>query len=161
MYQLFGFEKNIKPGPESLCSVVNESDFPVFLKSVKNAFLTGYEHHVEYRIKRPSDGEVRWIDCRGKIVLDKEGKPEKVSGFVQDITERKTNELNLINNEKKYRRLFEMSEDPMWMILDNKFVLANQAAAKTLAYETVDEIINIPPWQVSPEYQPDGGGIQR
>lgn len=156
MYQLFGFDKNIKPGPESLCSVVNESDFPVFLKSVKNAFLTGHEHHVEYRIKRPSDGEVRWIDCRGKVVLDKEGKPEKVSGFVQDITERKTNELNLINNEKKYRRLFEMSEDPMWMVLDDKLILANRSAAKTLAYETVDEIINISPWQVSPEYQPDG-----
>ena len=156
VYQIFGFEKNIKPGPESLCSVVNESDFPVFIKSVKNAFLNGHEHHVEYRIKRPSDGKERWIDCRGKIITGEGGKPEKISGFIQDITERKTEELNTLKNEEMYRHLFEMSEDPMWMILDNKFVVANQSAAKTLGYDTIEEVVNISPSQVSPKYQPDG-----
>ncbi|NOQ94269.1 MAG: PAS domain-containing protein, partial [Methylophaga sp.] len=95
MYHLFGLNTDVTPGPESLCDVVHENDFPIFLKSVQESFTTGNEHHVEYRIKRPSDGEVRWIECRGKIVMDKEGKPEKIAGFIQDITEHKLSKEKL------------------------------------------------------------------
>ena len=156
VYQLFGFEKNVKPGPQSLCAVVDKRDFPIFAKSIKSSFLNGQEHQVEYRIKRPSDGKERWIDCRGKIITGEDGKPEKISGFIQDITERKTDELNTLKNEEMYRHLFEMSEDPMWMILDNKFVLANQSAAKALGYDTIEEVINTSPSQISPKFQADG-----
>ncbi|RYE58003.1 MAG: PAS domain S-box protein, partial [Rhizobiaceae bacterium] len=43
---------------------------------------------VEYRIRRPSDGEIRWIERRGEIERDEEGRPVRVVAVVQDVTER-------------------------------------------------------------------------
>lgn len=42
----------------------------------------------EYRLLRP-DGEVRWVDGRGRVVLDASGKPTRMVGICTDITERK------------------------------------------------------------------------
>lgn len=92
MYTLFGLDQTYKAGPETLCNVMNKSDFPTFINSVETSLATDHEHHVEYRITRPSDGEKRWIECRGKIVIDSKTKTKKISGFIQDITERKQSE---------------------------------------------------------------------
>src|SRR5690606_38753706 len=46
------------------------------------------EHHLEYRIIRP-DGEVRWLDARGTLLLDAAGQPVRMVGVCTDITTRK------------------------------------------------------------------------
>jgi len=107
MYVLFGLAVNVKPGPESLCEVVNENDFSAFIESVKKSFSTGKEHHVEYRIKRPNDGEERWIECRGKVVVGENGDPEKISGFIQDITDRKKAEKQISESEVRFQKLLQ------------------------------------------------------
>jgi two-component sensor histidine kinase/PAS domain-containing protein len=48
---------------------------------------------VEYRIRRQSDGAVRWISRRGAFAHDAQGAPATFSGAVQDITERKLTAL--------------------------------------------------------------------
>ncbi|MCO6413733.1 MAG: EAL domain-containing protein [Thiogranum sp.] len=64
--------------------------------------------------------------------------------------------LALQESEEKYRRLFEFSEDPMWLIVDNEFVMANPAASRILGYQSVAELFKTHPSLLSPEYQPDG-----
>jgi len=44
--------------------------------------------HLEYRIVR-ADGEVRWVEGRGRLVGERHGRPERVVGLCRDITERK------------------------------------------------------------------------
>jgi PAS domain S-box-containing protein len=44
---------------------------------------------VEYRIRRVSDGELRWIGRRAQFVHGDSGTPVRMFGTVQDITERK------------------------------------------------------------------------
>lgn len=60
---------------------------------------------VEYRIRRQSDGEVRWIDRRGEFERDPEGKPIHFRGTVQDITDRKAMEAGqeILNRELSHR----------------------------------------------------------
>ncbi|GEO82374.1 sensor histidine kinase [Pararhodospirillum oryzae] len=43
----------------------------------------------QYRIIRPSDGQVRWVHGRGAVILDDSGHPAMVIGPIQDITESK------------------------------------------------------------------------
>lgn len=62
----------------------------------------------------------------------------------------------LRESEEKYRLLFELSEDPMLVIQSDKFVLANDAAIRTLGYGSADEIQQVHPSSLSPEKQPDG-----
>jgi PAS domain S-box-containing protein len=61
-------------------------------------------YEVEYRIIRPSDGELRWIFGRGRTVRDG-GTPVRYSGVDIDITERKRAEehVRLLMNELNHR----------------------------------------------------------
>ena len=62
----------------------------------------------------------------------------------------------LVESEEKYRLLFERSEDPMWLIVGDRFMLANDAAARFLEYDDAQAITNLHPSQLSPPYQPCG-----
>lgn len=45
--------------------------------------------NVEYRIRRPDTGEIRWLSRNIDFVHDEAGTPIKMFGVIQDITERK------------------------------------------------------------------------
>ncbi len=45
--------------------------------------------NVEYRIRRPDNGEVRWLSRHVDFTYDEAGKPSKMFGVMQDVTERK------------------------------------------------------------------------
>jgi signal transduction histidine kinase/CheY-like chemotaxis protein len=90
---------DFKPGPDKLCHIVRSDDCDAVMSSLQNGLITGKEHHIEYRIHRLDTGEERWIECRGKPVRGPDGEIQKLTGFVQDITERKRVALEL----EKYR----------------------------------------------------------
>ena len=65
---------------------------------MENHFLTevggtGTDYSAEYRIIRPSDGEVRWIFAKGVIEREPSGEPVRFAGAHLDITERRLLEL--------------------------------------------------------------------
>lgn len=72
----------------------------------------------EYRILR-SDGSVRYIYGPGEVLCDDKGKPIKMFGVIQDITERKWAEEVLKETEEKYKRLIETANDAIF-IADTK-----------------------------------------
>lgn len=49
---------------------------------------------IEYRIFR-SNGELRYMHCKGILVFDEDGRPRRFVGTAQDITERKLSELQI------------------------------------------------------------------
>ena len=60
---------------------------------------------VQFRIRRANDGEVRWISRRADYEHDAAGKPVRLMGAVQDITERKHLEAvqQTLNEELSHR----------------------------------------------------------
>ncbi|NTF10688.1 PAS domain S-box protein [Agrobacterium rubi] len=64
------------------------------------------EGNAEYRILRPGTKTVRWIARRAEYERGTDGKPVRLIGTVQDITERKTNqELQATLNHELSHRL--------------------------------------------------------
>lgn len=61
-------------------------------------------YKVEYRIVRP-DGEVRWISDIGRAEYDEEDRPIRMVGTVQDITERKRAEKELVERQKTIKAM--------------------------------------------------------
>jgi len=53
----------------------------------------------EFRVIRADDGEVRWLEPRGRYFYDATGKPERVVGVCFDITDRKVAEERLVQRE--------------------------------------------------------------
>lgn len=56
---------------------------------------------VEYRIRKPANGEIRWIARRGEFQFDQNGKPVSFVGIARDITVRKRSEENLKKTQEK------------------------------------------------------------
>ena len=71
-----------------------------FLRAVAGG-ATRYQS--EYRIIRPSDGEVRWIRAVGEIERDENAAPIALVGAHIDITERKLAEQDALESEQKLR----------------------------------------------------------
>jgi PAS domain S-box-containing protein len=86
------------------------------------------EYRSEYRIIRPSDGEVRWIQVRAEIERDADGKPLRLVGAHIDITERKRAEEALRKlNETLEQQVAERTRerDRLWRVSDDFIGVAN------------------------------------
>jgi PAS domain S-box-containing protein len=87
---------------------------------------TGADLQLECRIRR-NDGAVRWIWARGRCKRDKEGRPLRLSGVVQDITARKKMEEDLRQSEDQFRTLANSMPQLCGMANpDGRFFWANQ-----------------------------------
>ena len=75
---------------------------------INNSFDKHENYTFECRIVT-SRGELRWIWVFGAFELDLNGSTGRLSGIVQDITHRKTIELQLKDSEEKFRNIFEFS----------------------------------------------------
>ncbi len=62
----------------------------------------------------------------------------------------------LKESEAKYRTLFDKSDDPMWLIIDDQFELCNESSVKVLGYANQAELQHTHPSELSPEFQADG-----
>ena len=92
---------------------------------------------------RHKDGSTVWVRCRGIVIRDDTGKPVRMLGAHTDLTLQKTTEAALRENEQKYRQLFETALVGIYRtrIEDGKFLAANNALARMMGYDSVDEFI--------------------
>jgi|GEM_PF-933120 len=79
-------------------------------------------------------GNHRWVRTSGRPkIID--GKVAKVTGTLQDITERKIAEHELKLKEEKYRSLFEQSNDAIFLNhVDGQIMDVNEKACKIFGY---------------------------
>jgi PAS domain S-box-containing protein len=72
---------------DQLAAAIHPDDIHIRLEAHEEAFRTGNLDY-EARIIR-SDGSQLWIRVKGRVLYDQEGKPERLLGVIQDITEQK------------------------------------------------------------------------
>ena len=106
----------------------------------------------EYRIIRPS-GEVRWVSDLGQVFFDKTGKPLRMIGIIQDITERKRAEEALRESEEKLRLLFD--EAPVGyheVDTEGRVIRINRTELDLLGY-SLEDVIGQPIWRLCVDEQ--------
>src|SRR5713226_6706567 len=95
-YRVFGLRPNEVPLNVALLSeLVHAADKQIWAGAVAEALRSGQRFDVEYRVVRPN-GEVRLVHSQGDVVTDDSGRPRRMFGTVQDITERKRAEHRLL-----------------------------------------------------------------
>ena len=62
---------------------------------------------LQYRILNPVNGQVIWVEMNARTIYDREGKPERMYGVSQNITERKRIEEALAHERELLSRIFE------------------------------------------------------
>ncbi|TPQ24815.1 EAL domain-containing protein [Methylomonas koyamae] len=75
-------------------AVVYPEDRPLLIEATRRHIETGAKYEVEYRIQG-NGGERRWMRSVGQAERDASGKPVRMRGIVQDISERKKAEEKL------------------------------------------------------------------
>lgn len=112
------------------------------LRAAQQAALTGMSPlNIEYRIVRP-DGEIRYLAERGEIVYDADGRPLRLAGVVQDITERKQIEETLANERRLLRTFIDTVPDVLYAKdRESRFVLVNAATLAQLGAASMEEVI--------------------
>lgn len=77
---------------EDLLSRWHADDRDKVWQALKEAIEAGKDYEAEYRIVL-ADGNVRWISARGRVQLDDQRKPMRLTGVSLDITARKEAEV--------------------------------------------------------------------
>jgi PAS domain S-box-containing protein len=112
---IYGFEGEDRSSPNKAFSeAVHRDDRPHRNAAVDAALRGGPPYNVEFRIIRP-DKSVRFVHSRGQLTCDEAGKPVRMIGMAQDITERKraAKELEEANHQLRFlsHRLFHLQEE--------------------------------------------------
>lgn len=91
---------------ETLFNLIHPEDQDFVLDVTLRALQDQKPFNLEYRIIRP-DESLGIINVRGEVVSDEAGKPIKVRGIAQDITERKRGEDELRRQKEILQKIFD------------------------------------------------------
>jgi PAS domain S-box-containing protein len=134
-------------------SFIHPEDRPRVLAAVAAALAGGPRYDVEFRIVNGS-GEERVIHSQGDVSWDASGRPVRMFGTQQDITERKRAEAELRASEERFRTLMQFSFDVYWESdAQHRFTVQQFAEGLTDAPPTGSELGRTR-WEV-PYLEPD------
>lgn len=102
--EIFGIDKNFNKTFDGWLEIIHPDDRKEVNEYFNKHVLTEHQKFdKEYRIIRANDGKERWILSIGDLELDIDGKPAKLYGTAQDITERIIREKEKQELEKQLR----------------------------------------------------------
>jgi PAS domain S-box-containing protein len=102
----------------------------------------------QYRIVRP-DGELRWIQSRGRMLFDGDGAPGRLIGAVVDITRQKNIEEELRRSDARTRAVIDGAGVGIVLVTpDGRPLVANAAACEFLGY-TAEELAALTPAEIT------------
>jgi PAS domain S-box-containing protein len=109
-FRMFGYPPySVHPTMELFMQCIHPENMPAVLESIAVARNTQKPYSVDHQIIRP-DGQVRFVHEQAEITYDVAGQPVKWFGTVQDITEKKQIQENIVKaiilTEEKDRAYF-------------------------------------------------------
>lgn len=115
--------------------LVVEEDLPAMAKVFFDAREGSKAYVREYRIKTRS-GDIVWVQEGSRIVCDKDGQVECITGAFTDVTERKRAEEALRESQEKFSKAFSASPDAISIatLTDGYFIDANEAFLEATGY---------------------------
>jgi PAS domain S-box-containing protein len=101
-------------------------------------------------------GELRYLSVSGEPLFDEKGKFVGYHGIGKDITERAYDQKALEESERRYRTLFDVHPQPMWVVDASTlaFLAVNGAAMRLYGYSS-EEFLAMSADQIRPEEDVD------
>ena len=115
-----------------LLPIAHPDDIPNIQKAFDKAIAEGADYEIEHRIFRQDTGEERYVRACGRPKFDDDGKPVKLFGSAQDITENIITEQSLKESEKRLNVSTESGGIGLW-----ELNLINLAAWRSLTHDQI------------------------
>ncbi|MDH5366827.1 MAG: PAS domain S-box protein [Cyclobacteriaceae bacterium] len=140
IYRIFGFQpQEFDASYEAFLQFVHPEDLDIVVTGVDLALKKEKQYDVEHRVVW-EDGTIRIVNERGEVFFDDTGKASKMIGTVKDITEVKVAEEAKKESDKKYKQLFEIAQEGIWVLDQGYYTnFVNPSMARMLGY-TIEEM---------------------
>lgn len=152
VYRILGCDpNNTVPRFERFLESVHPEDRNFVEKEILKGLNEGTAFNLTHRIIRP-DGVVRMVKQRSEIYLDNKGKPARILGTLQDITDQREAE----NLATRFGRIVDKSFNEIYIFdaATLKFTQVNLGARLNLRY-SMEELSKMTPLDIKPEYNPE------
>jgi diguanylate cyclase (GGDEF)-like protein/PAS domain S-box-containing protein len=138
-YRLFGVAPETGEHPWRILErVVHPDDRGRLQQAIERTARTGEAQPLEFRLVW-ADGTEHVLWAEGELLRAPDGRPARMIGTVQDITERKRAEIALAQSESNFRALTENANVGILVNHHGKHVFANNRLLDMLGY-TAEEI---------------------
>ncbi len=123
---LLGIDSSYKRDFRAWLRLIHPADRSALMAGIQESFFPNKRSNAEFRIVRERDKEVRWMWGTAEVLLDPSGKPIRLFGIAQDITDRKRTEEQLRNERILLRTLVDNLPNSIYVKdRDYRKVLAN------------------------------------
>jgi PAS domain S-box-containing protein len=141
VFAFYGVDRSDFDGSyEQWLQFIHPEDKESVSREFENALATTGRFEMVFRIVRP-DRSVRFIKAVSIVEKNAEGNPVRLIGSNKDITVAKEAEKVILENEAKYRSIFENSLDAILLTVADGYILAANPAACAIFKMTEQEIL--------------------
>ncbi|MDN5200179.1 PAS domain S-box protein [Fulvivirgaceae bacterium BMA10] len=151
LFRIFGFQPREIPATiASYLEYVHKDDKELVRKKINQSITLKQDYELEHRIVLP-DERIRIINVIGKVTLDKKGNPIRLTGLIQDITERKQGE----EAAQRFGRILSSALNEIYIFgeEDHRFIEVSHSALQNLGY-SIEELRELTPLDLKPEFEP-------
>ena len=140
---LFGLEHGQSPASyKDYLRHIHNDDRPLVTDAIRAALAAGSEYRIEHRVVW-ADGTVRWLACAGEALVDEHGAVRSVLGTVQDITDRRMVEDEIVESQRELATILDSMQDTYYRTdTDGRLTRASPSARELLGYEP-DELMGM------------------
>jgi PAS domain S-box-containing protein len=151
LLRIFGlgpdYPRDLAGWEEQWRSLVHADDRRQAASALEAARRGGPRYDVEYRVVR-ADGEERVVRSQGDAVEGEPGRPRRMFGTVQDITEFRRAQDELRASESRFRVFVDHATDAFFLHGRRGVILdVNQQACDSLGY-TREELVGLSPAEI-------------
>lgn len=138
-YRIYGINKGeVQPSVELFLSFMHPDDADFAQKKIQEAFNSFSNSTFDFRFIR-KNGVIRYGCIEWRFEFDKKGKPLRLFGIVQDITERKEAEEELRKSIERFRYATKASSDIIWELnFETKQYLVHEGNEKLFGVNSID-----------------------
>ena len=92
-------------GRYALCDIRRKAEIDALCRLAIEAYTAASAgtYSAEFRIRRANDGALRWVLATGRVTFDRDGRPLRGVGTLQDIHERRQSVAALREREERLR----------------------------------------------------------
>src|SRR5690349_15424117 len=89
--ELFGLPAGTKPGYTAYLEAIHRDDRHIIHEAMREVLSPGSSgrYEIQYRAIGVNDSRERWLEEKGRVLLDDAGRPARFLGTIRDITQRK------------------------------------------------------------------------
>lgn len=135
VYRLF----EVDPGAfeltkDNYLNLIHPEDRPLLIAALEQSLASGQSYEIEHRIVLP-EGRIKHLHGLGRVSSDQSGRPVRMVGTIQDVTEKVKAETALRENREMLQSMSQAAHDAMIIIkADDRIIFWNRAAEKMFGY---------------------------